>query len=248
MHKIYNIAERPNFADRRDDINPKSWPQFMLHDPVASRYWARLFTDFAAFQFVLCDTQDTIVAMGNSVPLVWSGTVEDLPNGWDAELEGGFLDLEAGRAPNTLGALSITIDPAHQGQGLSRIMLQHMHGMAAMHGLHDLIAPVRPTLKAQYPLTPIERYAAWTTPDGAPFDPWLRTHWRFGARIVRPAPQSMVIEAPVAQWEAWTGMRFPDSGPYVVPGALQPILMDRERDVGRYEDPNVWMRHVIEPR
>jgi hypothetical protein len=113
---------------------------------------------------------------------------------------------------------------------------------------YRLIAPVRPTLKAHYPLTSIERYAAWTTPDGAPFDPWLRTHWRLGARIVRLAPQSMIIEASIAQWEAWTGMRFPDSGPYIVPGALQPILIDRERDVGHYDDPNVWMRHVITPR
>jgi hypothetical protein len=40
-------------------------------------------------------------------------------------------------------------------------------------------------------------------------------------------------------------MSFPESGPYVVPGALQPVLMDLERDEGRYEDPNVWMRHPI---
>lgn len=197
---------------------------------------------------MLCDEQHAVITAGFSIPLAWDGTIEGLPDSWDAELEGGFLDREAGRAPNTLGALSITIDPAYQGQGLSRVMLQHMRSIAAEHGLYDLIAPVRPTRKAQYPLTPIERYAAWITPDGAPFEPWLRTHWRLGARIMRLAPQSMVIEAPVAQWETWTGLRFPDSGPYVVPGALQPILIDRERDVGRYEDPNVWMRHVITPR
>lgn len=248
MHKIYTIAEQPQFADRRYDINPKSWPPFMLHDPVAARYWARLFSDFAAFQFVLCDAQDTIIAMGNSVPLVWDGTAAGLPDGWDAELEQGVQDHEAGRAPNTLGALSITVDPAYQGQGLSRTMLETMRGIAAAHGLHDLIAPVRPSFKASYPLTSIERYAAWATPDGAPFDPWLRTHWRLGARSVRLAPQSMIIEAPVAQWEAWTGLRFPDSGPYVVAGALQPVLINCERDVGRYEDPNVWMRHRIVPQ
>jgi hypothetical protein len=31
-----------------------------------------------------------------------------------------------------------------------------------------------------------------------------------------------------------------------VPGALQPVVIDRELDEGRYEDPNVWMRHTIE--
>jgi hypothetical protein len=39
-------------------------------------------------------------------------------------------------------------------------------------------------------------------------------------------------------------MCFPESGPYIVPGALQPVIIDRERDVGRYEDPNIWMRHA----
>ena len=39
-------------------------------------------------------------------------------------------------------------------------------------------------------------------------------------------------------------MAFPDSGPYVVPGALQPVRIDREHDVGRYEDPNIWMKHA----
>jgi GNAT superfamily N-acetyltransferase len=251
---MYTIGERPELAERRYDINPKSWPPFMLHDPVAAQYWGCLFKDFAPFQFVLCDDHESIIAMGNSIPLVWNDTVESLPDGWDAELEQGVQDREAGRTPNTLGALSITIALEHQGQGLSRMMLQHMRRIAAEHGLHDLIAPVRPTLKAHYPLTPIERYAAWTTPDGAPFDPWLRTHWRLGARIMRLVPQSMIIEAPLRSGKhgqpcaSPTTMRFPDSGPYVVPGALQPILIDRERDAGRYEDPNVWMRHIIDPR
>jgi hypothetical protein len=40
-------------------------------------------------------------------------------------------------------------------------------------------------------------------------------------------------------------MAFPESGLYVVPGALQPVAIDRERDEGRYEDPNVWMRRAL---
>ena len=43
-------------------------------------------------------------------------------------------------------------------------------------------------------------------------------------------------------------MRFPESGAYIVPGALQPVLMDLERDLGIYEEPNVWMRHPVEAR
>ena len=40
-------------------------------------------------------------------------------------------------------------------------------------------------------------------------------------------------------------MAFPESGEYVVPGALEPIRIDRERDLGLYDEPNIWMRHPI---
>jgi hypothetical protein len=58
-------------------------------------------------------------------------------------------------------------------------------------------------------------------------------------------PESLVVAGKVSDWAEWTGMSFPESGPYVVPGALQPVQIDRERDAGRYEDPNVWMRHPV---
>ena len=54
----------------------------------------------------------------------------------------------------------------------------------------------------------------------------------------------MVVEECIATWEQWTGMRFPESGEYVVPGALSPITIDRARDLGRYEEPNVWIRYA----
>jgi hypothetical protein len=49
----------------------------------------------------------------------------------------------------------------------------------------------------------------------------------------------------VADWEGWTGIKFPETGQYVVPGALQPVEIDRERNVGRYEDPGIWMLHRV---
>ena len=53
----------------------------------------------------------------------------------------------------------------------------------------------------------------------------------------------MLIEAPVADWEEWTEMRFPEDGTYVVPGMLAPLEV---RDgVGTHVEPNVWMRHSV---
>ena len=149
------------------------------------------------------------------------------------------------RRPTALSALSALVDVKHRGQGLSRVIIETMRGMAAQWKFTALVAPVRPTLKSAYPLTPMERYVRWTDGEGLPLDPWIRVHARVGAEIVRVIPQAMVIAGTVSQWESWTDMRFPHTGSYVVPGALQPVLIDRERDTGRYEDPNVWMIHRL---
>jgi hypothetical protein len=55
----------------------------------------------------------------------------------------------------------------------------------------------------------------------------------------------MINQSAIADWEAWTSMRFPESGQYVVPGALNPITIDVEADRGRYVELNVWMRHTV---
>src|ERR671931_549717 len=80
---------------------------------------------------------------------------------------------------------------------------------------------------------------------GLPFDPWIRLHHRLGAEILAVAPRSLDVRGTVAEWEEWTGMAFPETGEYVVPGALVPVTIDRERDEGRYVEPNVWMRHAL---
>ncbi len=56
----------------------------------------------------------------------------------------------------------------------------------------------------------------------------------------------MTVTGAISEWQEWTNTSFPESGPYVVPGALQPIVMDLERDLSVYEEPNVWVRHPIE--
>ena len=241
---VCTLAERPDLASRMDHISASVWPEFMQHDEVANRHWGRLLAEFPGFQVVVCEGEE-VVAAGNTIPVVWEGTAEALPEGWDAAFEGGVRDHEAGREPTAVSALSATVAPEHQGKGLSVAVLRAMRALARERGLGALIAPVRPSLKSLYPLTPIERYARWTGEDGLPFDPWLRVYRRLGAEVLRLAPRSMEISGTVADWEGWAGMRFPESGQYVVPGALEPIEVDRERDVGLYVEPSVWMRHKV---
>jgi hypothetical protein len=41
-------------------------------------------------------------------------------------------------------------------------------------------------------------------------------------------------------------MALPESGFYVVTGALVPVEIDRERDIGEYIEPACWVRHRVE--
>ena len=106
--------------------------------------------------------------------------------------------------------------------------------------------PVRPSLKSQYPLIPMEQYARWGNEEGLASDPWMRVHSRLGARIAKTCEHSMVIRGTAADWQQWTGLRFAESGDYVVPDALCPVEMDRDTDCGQYLEPNVWMIHDLE--
>lgn len=240
---LTTFKERPELRSQIGGITSAAWPRFMLESAPADRAWPYLFEAFADFQLALCDEEGRLVAFGNSIPLVWDGQVESLPEGWDAATLQAVDHYEAGRIPNALSAFQIVVDPQHQGKGYSSMLLNALRSAAQEHGFHSLIACVRPTLKALYPLTPIERYAQWKQPDGSPFDPWVRVHWRAGAEQLHASPRSMEITGTVAQWQEWTGLRFPESGPYIVAGALQPIVADLESDLVRYEDSNIWMWH-----
>jgi GNAT superfamily N-acetyltransferase len=246
--QVVPLAALPELALPALELLAAGWPEFMQHDPAAGRHQDRLAGELADFQVLLVDRdKDDLAGLGVCVPFAWDHTVQGLPAGWDAVLEQGVRDLDEGRRPTALSALSVTVAPGRRGQGLSRLVVQGMKDAAARAGLGTLVAPVRPTGKSAYPLTPMDRYVRWTRPDGAPFDPWLRTHWRLGAEQLGVCPASMEITADVASWEAWTGLRFPDTGPYVVPEALVPLSIDRERDLGRYLEPNVWLRHRCGP-
>lgn len=240
-------ARDPDFnLDDERRIVEESWQPFMLQDPVGDLYFGRLYEVFPDFQFMLYE-DGVAIAVGNSIPLVWNLDDAVLPDeGWDWALESGFVGRERSITPTTACALSITIARSHLGKGVSKQAVLTMKVIAEQQGMNALIAPVRPNQKARYPLTPMERYITWTQDDGAPFDAWLRTHWRVGARIVKAAPRAMVILGTVAQWESWTELKFPESGEYVVPGALNPVTADVERDLITYVEPNVWMHHPIE--
>jgi len=214
---------------------PRIWPKFMHQDPIVNTFWPRLYELYPDFQFWVLDGRKT-VTYACTVPVRWDGIPE--PRGIDWALSNGV----AGE-PSDLCAIVAGITPEYRGKGLSAALLRRMTGLAAAHGLDTMIAPVRPTWKERYPLTPIERYVLWRRDDGLPYDPWLRTHERLGGEILDAAPRSMTIAGTREEWEEWTGLQFPEDGDYVVPGALVPVRF--ENGHGTYVEPNVWMKHPV---
>jgi hypothetical protein len=241
--EIVTLAQRPELAEQIDALHDEVWDAFLKGAPW--QYWDSLFDTFAEFQIILCEPNDDVIGFGHTVPFAWDGTTPNLPAMLDDIIERALDDRRCARTPTALGALAAVVAPTHRGRGLSSVILCAMRSLAAEHQLDSVVVPVGPTHKQLYPLTPMERYVKWKRADGSPFDPWIRVHWRLGAEQLCVAPRTAVSTGTVADWEGWTGMTFPETGQYVVPGALQPVEIDRERNVGRYEDPGIWMLHRV---
>ncbi len=233
------VTERPDLTEPASERTNDVFPEYNNHGDVLNRYWGRLTEELPDFQFHLVGDDDEILARVRSIPVRWDGNLEGLPDGIDGAIARGFDEGGA----DTLCALVIMIPRDLQGRGLSTVALQAMVEVACRHGLAGVIAPVRPSLKAQYPLVPIECYAAWRRPDGLLFDPWLRVHERLGATVLKPEPRSLSISGTVSDWETWTEMTFPESGEYWFPEGLAQVTIDRKSDRGSYWEPNVWMHH-----
>jgi GNAT superfamily N-acetyltransferase len=220
------------------------WPKFIFHDAVALRLMPTAEQAFAEYSLAIVEDDDRIIAGGWGVPLSWTGEVDDLPDGWDGALERAVETREQGIEPNAFCAMATEVVETARGAGLAGKVLTALRERAAQRGLARMIAPARPTLKHRYPLVPIARYASWTTADGLPFDPWLRTHVRCGARILSATDAAMRIVASVDEWEAMSEMAFPETGHYVVPQALALVHIDLEANRGTYVEPAIWMQHT----
>jgi GNAT superfamily N-acetyltransferase len=241
------LRARPHPAEQVDRVLDGGWPAFIGADAEAERHLSRVRDVFGDHELVLVAGAGTageeLVALGWAVPLRWSGAVADLPAGYTDSLGRALADLDASAATDTTVVCAVQVRSDAHGRGLAARLLAGFVEHAARSGHERVVAPLRPTGKHAYPLTPIDEYVTWTDGAGDPFDPWIRTHRRMGAEVLATAPRSQTMTGTVAQWEAWTGMRLPATGAYVIPGGLAPLEVDLDRDLGTYVEPNVWVRH-----
>lgn len=243
------VSERVDARDRSAEfwraIGVDAFPPWLIWgDPDSDVWWERTWALFPQFQIVLAQLEGADpVACAWGVPIAWNGSATDLPDGYTDSLRRAVQGHEDGMAPTALVICAAVVLPGLARSGVAGELLQVMRDLPAAAELAHVLVPIRPTLKSRYPLTPIEEFARWTREDGAPLDPWLRTHLRIGGEVIGFAPASQSFRASVAQWEEWTQLSLPGSGEYVVPGALAPLRIDRDSDQGTLREPNIWIRH-----
>ncbi|SFB06926.1 Acetyltransferase (GNAT) family protein [Amycolatopsis marina] len=242
---IHNLANRPDLLEPAlalGDIGA----EFMQHDPIGdltrARRLARRWPEF--FLVVLDEGEPVARAVG--IPLAFPAEDRtELPeHGWDGAILWAVQDALDGRAPTALCALDVQVARARRGQGVAAAALTALRECAREQGLSRLVVPVRPTGKRDHPRVPMAEYLTWRRADGLPGDPWLRTHERLGARLVKIAPFAMTITGTLAQWRDWTGLALAD-GENEVDGGLVPVLASTAQDVGVYVEPNVWLEHPL---
>jgi hypothetical protein len=247
MDEMVVTAERTDAREWSDeqmaDLFSDGFPAFISADKLAGQYFGRVREWFPEWNLTLVDTEQNPVAAGWGIPVRWDGTIADLPSGYTDATIRAVEGREQGIAADTLVICAAVVAGRLKGRGLAGQLLATLHDTAVEAGLARVIAPVRPTLKQQYPLTPAEIFMTWTRPDGAALDPWIRTHLRLGATILAAAPASQTMTGTVAEWEEWSGIALPSSGDYVIPRGLSVLHIDREADLGTYVEPNIWIRH-----
>src|SRR5262249_304780 len=137
------------------------------------------------------------VARAFSVPFAFPDAArerERLPDGgWDQGILWAHRDQFAGPRATAATAPETIVAPRLHGRGISRVMIMALRDNARRLGFAELYAPLRPTDKHREPFTPFGEYVARLREDGLPYDSWVRTHFRLGARILKGAPRSMVI-------------------------------------------------------
>ena len=154
---VTTLAERPFLVERLWELTDL-WPRFMVEDPIADLYYrdcTRARPDYVLV--ATAEGTDHLVARGFAVPFALDLPERgDLPgDGWDGVIRWSWADRVDGRPPDSVSALEITIVPERRGTGLAGHMVQAMRDLAARRGFGVLVAPVRPSRKADEPWTPI---------------------------------------------------------------------------------------------
>lgn len=81
-YTLHTFAERPDLGHQIAEIHNAVWHRFLNEDEMFDRAWGHFFSAFAPLRLAMCDETGSVVAAARSVPLVWDGALDTLPEGW----------------------------------------------------------------------------------------------------------------------------------------------------------------------
>jgi len=237
---ITTLADDPSLRARIGDFEDDSFPAFLNEEPTWLETRDDILTSFASMHYFVRDTEaNKLAGLCINVPFAWTGEVDNLP-GYNELLRRCLAERSLGLAPTALAGILGAVAPEYQSRGVSRLFFQAaLRGLVA-GGMQHYLSPVRPSRKQLYPNFSIEEFLSWRTADGELIDPWLASFVRGGSKMLGIAHAAITMSAPCTQWTQWTGVDFPVSGSYVIPGGHRLLEVDVRSAVGQYAEDHVW--------
>lgn len=220
-----------------------AFPAVITESNTIKKYWDKIEKNFPEYQQFLLSPNKDLVGFINLVPIQYNGFLDDLPNrGWDWMVEKSISDFQNNNRPNNLGGLQIIVREEYQKQGYSKVILNHAKELLKLHGFKQLLIPIRPTRKHEFPEMEMLDYIKLKENQRI-FDPWIRTHLKAGAEIIKVCNQSMTMQGDIKFWEKILNIPNLETGRYQLTGALNLVSIDRENDYGCYIEPNIWIKY-----
>ncbi len=221
-----------------------AFPEIIINSQITKKYWDRLEKYFPQTQLFIVSEDNNLIGFMNAIPVFWDQPLIDLPNeGWDWLVKKGINDFENKVSPNSLGGLQIIVTKEYLGKGYSKLLIAKGKNVRENLGFKNFIIPIRPILKHKYPEMKMKEYMSLRE-NNIIMDPWIRTHIKSGAKIIKVCKNSMNVTGEINFWEGLLKNKIRKSGTYKVEGALNLVTINLEDNYGEYREENIWINYT----
>lgn len=243
-NKFINLSQlSATQLSQYNDAIAKAFPQVIGESQIIKAFWNRLEEYFPEFQLFLVSQDDDLIGFINTIPFQYTGSMKGLPeSGWDWMFTKGISGFENNQPPNYLGGLQVIVRQKYQKLGYSKQILNYGKQVFKSAKLQKLLIPIRPTKKHGFPKMNMQDYMNLRE-ENEIYDPWIRTHVKGGAEIIKVCENSMSIRGDIKFWERILNTKLVQSGEHHLSGALSPITIDLKNNRGEYIEPNVWIKY-----
>jgi len=83
---IERLSDNEKLVDVINKLHSESWLVFLSEDSSVKKYWQRLYQVYPEYQ-LLFRINSEYIGVANSAPIYWNGNIDNLPFGFDEEIE-----------------------------------------------------------------------------------------------------------------------------------------------------------------